>query len=257
MARFRMNNIGLDPRMQRQALQNKFTAARMNLLAIVVFTLINIFALATNAGSYFLFSASVPYVITLLAMLMCGMLPPEIYEDLEGMFFLDESLFYVALVIALLIVALYLVCFFFSKKKPVWLTVALVLFIIDTAFMFLYYGFSLDMIFDIAFHGWVIWILVSGVKAEKELRKMPKPEAAIEADYTELPGEEMVQSNMDNAGSEIHSIESPAPVFENATEEAATEASVAEENVTDEPAAKEEKPEENDSFSAAKGPLDI
>ena len=244
MARFRMNdNMNMDPRMQRQALQNKLNAARMNLLAVVAFTLVNILALATNAGSYFLFSASVPYIITMMAMMLCGLLPPEAYEGMEGMFFLDKSLFYVAIVISLLIVALYVVCFFLSKKKSVWLTVALVLFAIDTLVMFLFYGISFDMLFDIAFHGWVMWILYSGVKAEKDLKKMPKPDAVIETDYTELPVDESMRENTE------YRVQIPEV-------EAHVEEKSAEENVADEPVV-DEKSAENNGFSAAKGPLDI
>ncbi len=229
MAKF-FSNISFDPRMQRQALQNKYNAARMNLLAVVLFTVINIVSLATGIGGYFLFSASVPYVITMFGLVLCGMMPDEFYQEMEmeGMFFLDESFFYITLAISILILGLYVLCWFFSKKKPVWLTVALVLFIIDTVVMFLYYGIALDMILDIAFHAWVIWILVSGIRAHRDLQKMPKEEPIIEAEFTDI-------SNDESAEFEAQSPELNVPT------EAPTE----------------EKTENDDGFSSANGPLDI
>ena len=78
MAKFKLyNNVALDPRLERQALKNKYNAARMNLIGVVIFTIINIVMTASGAGGYFLFSASVPYLITTIGMLLCGMLPEE------------------------------------------------------------------------------------------------------------------------------------------------------------------------------------
>ena len=224
------NNMNLDPRMERQALKNKYNSARVNLLMAVGFTVVNVLLLAFGGGSYFLFSMTVPYVISMFGLLFCGMMPDELYKEigLEGMMFLDEGFFYITLAISVLILALYVVCWFFSKKKSVWLKIALGLFIVDTVAMILYYGIAVDAIMDILFHGYVIWILVSGILAEKKLRNMPEPEPIVEAEFTELPAEE--------------STESETPV-ENAPAKEAPEAEL------------EEK--KDDGFSAAKGPLDL
>ena len=184
------SNFKDDGRALRGSLQSKYSAARTNLLMVVAFTAVNIIMLAFGGGSYFLFSATVPYLITLYGMLLCGMLPEEVYEDMEGMFFLDESFFYITLAIAAAILALYVICFFFSKKKPVFLTVGLVIFAIDTLVMVLYYGISADMILDAVFHAWVLWILFSGVRANSELKKMPEDEPAIEAEFRDITEEE-------------------------------------------------------------------
>ena len=105
-------NMSNDPRVERQALVSKYSAARSNLLLIVVFTALNLLLLATNSGTYFLFSASVPYLIGDLGMFLCGRYPDELYEGLEGMFFLDTSFFVIMMVIAFLILALYMLCWF-------------------------------------------------------------------------------------------------------------------------------------------------
>ena len=186
-------NFNDDPRIQRQAMASKYSAARSNLLLLVIFSAINLIMMATGAGTYFLFSASVPYLITDLGMFFCGMYPEEAYEAFEGMYFLDKSFFFIMLAISALILVIYLLCWLFSKNGKVkWLKVALVLFSIDTLVMFAYYGLSISMIVDIIFHVWVIVIMVMGIKAHKQLKEMPEEEVMIEAEYRELPtgGEE-------------------------------------------------------------------
>ena len=184
-----------DPRIQRQALVSKYNAARSNILLMVIFSAINLLMLATGAGTYFLFSASVPYIITDIGMFFCGMYPKEMYEEFEGMYFLDKSLFFILLAISALILVIYFLCWLFSKNGKVrWIKTALVLFSIDTLIMFAYYGIDLTMIIDIIFHIWLIVILVMGINAHKKVMEMPKEEDVIEAEYRELPndGEETV-----------------------------------------------------------------
>lgn len=184
-------NISDDPRMQKQALISRYSAARMNLLLMIVFSAVNILSLATGMGSYFLFSASIPYMIVSIGMLFCGMYPSEVYENMGDVTFLDRSLFVICLIIAILIMAIYFLCWMFSKKKKViWLKIALVMLGIDTVFLFLNGGFS--AIIDLIFHGWVIVILIMGIKAHKTLSNMPKESEFIEADFTELPSEEEI-----------------------------------------------------------------
>ena len=186
-------NFNDDPKIQRQALKSKYNSARSNLLLLVIFSAINLLMLVANAGTYFLFSASVPYIITELGMFFCGMLPDEVYEGLEGMYFLDKSLFFIMLIISVLILVIYLLCWLFSKNGKVrWLKIALVLFCIDTLAMFAFYGFAISSIVDIIFHVWIIVILAMGIKSHKKFKEMPDEEPIIDAEYRELPanGEE-------------------------------------------------------------------
>ena len=189
-----------DPRIQRQALVSKYNAARSNILLMVIFSAINLLMLATGAGTYFLFSASVPYIITDIGMFFCGMYPKEMYEEFEGMYFLDKSLFFILLAISALILVIYFLCWLFSKNGKVrWIKTALVLFSIDTLIMFAYYGIDLTMIIDIIFHIWLIVILVMGINAHKKVMEMPKEEDVIEAEYRELPNDgEETEENVIN-----------------------------------------------------------
>ena len=166
--------------------EQKYRTSRMNLLLVVAFTAINLILLITNANSYFLFSAFVPYFIAGLGMMICGRFPEEYYEGMEELTFFDNSVFAVLLIIAFALTLLYLLAWFMSSKnRSGWLIFALVFFAIDTIAMIFIDGISLAGILDVAFHGWVIYYLVIGISAAKKLKELPPeeeltPEAATE-----------------------------------------------------------------------------
>ena len=183
-------NFNGDPRMQRAALNSKYNAARMNLLLVVVFTVINIVTLATGVGGYFLFSAAIPYVIVNIGLIMCGKFPEKYYENVDMSKLLDKSAFTIFIVIALLVTSLYLICWFFSKKRGAgWLKLAVALLSADTMVMLLM-GNPANLLFDAVFHAWILYILVSGIKAYSSLKALDKEDNLIEAEYNEIPDEE-------------------------------------------------------------------
>lgn len=68
----------------------------------------------------------------------------------------------------------------FSKKlRPGWLIFALVIFILDTLFMFIDAGIQTDMIIDYLFHIWVIVSLAIGMSAGYKLKKLPPEEEEL------------------------------------------------------------------------------
>lgn len=163
---------------QRDLLQNKFNGARSNLLLVVIFTAINLILLVTNSNTYFLFSAAIPYCIGVTAMDLCGKYPVEFYEEFVPGYdpanFYGNGVFAVLLAIAVTVIALYLICWFFSKKPRVgFLIFALVLFALDTVGMFVLMTISVDMVLDYVFHAWVIISLISGISAYFKLKKLP------------------------------------------------------------------------------------
>lgn len=172
---------------QRQLLENKVTGGRSNILILLAFTVVNILLAVTNSNTYFLFSAYVPYALVDIGMLLCGMYPQEFYEEIyeapyHSLEFYDKSIFYVGMVVAIIILAVYLAIWFFSKKESSrlgWLIFALVFFGIDTLAMLLMGGIAMDMILDYVFHGWVIYSLVSGILAIRKLKQLP--EEVVEA----------------------------------------------------------------------------
>ena len=176
-------NLSGNGQMEKQMHQSRFNAARTNLILVVAFSIFNIIALATNSGYYFLFSLSIPYLLTDIGMFFTGMYPDEFYTgEYAGMLFADKSLFWGMLIVSILILGIYTLLFFLSKKNDKMLKVALVLFCVDTAVMLLNYGFS--AIVDLAFHVWVIVILAMGVKAAKKLKELA--DEPIEGDFTDI-----------------------------------------------------------------------
>ena len=195
------------PLSQRQVLAGKYHTARMNLLLVVGFTVINLVLLLANSYTYFLFSASVPYYLTDLGMYLCGKYPAEFYgADYAELAFLEPTFLIAMVVISFLIVALYFVCWLMSKKHGAgWLIAALVLFAVDTVGMFLWFGISVDMIMDILFHAWVIYYLIMGIVVYYKFKKLPEEEEVPVTAFEEEPalaeGEESdVSQESDEAG---------------------------------------------------------
>ncbi len=164
--------------------ETRYATARGNLLLIVVFTVINILLLMTGGDSYFLFSAFIPYVFAVFGMVYTGKMPEEFYgEDYADIELCDDSILYVLLGIAAVIVILYLLSWIFSKKHIGWMIFGLIFFVIDTVFMLLD-GITADMILDIVFHGWVLVSLSMGITAHYKAKKLP-----VEADIAASPSE--------------------------------------------------------------------
>lgn len=169
------NTSPLSPRAQLEA---KYNSSRLNLLLVVLFTVINVALLLTAQGTYFLFSASIPYYLVMMGMFLCGKLPAEFYDPAYEYTFMDSSIYVMMTVIAVLIVLLYVVCFLLSgKQRTGWLIVATVLFAIDTVGMLLIYGINLQMLMDLLFHAWVMYYLIVGVIAGRKLKKLPTENA--------------------------------------------------------------------------------
>lgn len=179
MARFARPSQTASPR---QMYVQRYNSARYNLLIAAGFTVINVIMLIAKTFSYFLFSANVPYVLVDLAMDFCGMYPAEYYgEYYDTAVFWPKGIFYIALAIAIVIIALYVLCFLFSKNYKVgWLICALAMFAVDTVCMLLVYNITIDMIVDVLFHVWVLAILIMGIVSYYKLKNMP-PEELPEA----------------------------------------------------------------------------
>ena len=84
---------------QKEELENKYKSSLSNLLLVMAFTAINIVLLVTNADTYFLFSAFIPYLCVDTGMYLCGMYPQEYYVGDEV--FLDKSFFAVMIAVAI------------------------------------------------------------------------------------------------------------------------------------------------------------
>ncbi len=162
-----MQNTAIDKN-SREYLMKNIASSRINLLMVIVFTVVNIILLLTEADTYFLFSASVPYYLTLFGL---------IFDMGEGFALVIGTYTITALVISAVILAMYLVCWLLSKKNKVWFIVATVLFAVDTLALVV---LSLDelsaSIIDLVFHGWVMVSLIQAVISSKKLAALPVQE---------------------------------------------------------------------------------
>lgn len=158
----------------RQAAEEKVSSARNNLLLMIVLSAVNLVLLAVGANVMLLFSATIPYLLASVAM--------------------ELGALGAGVVLALILLALYLVCWGLSKRHYGWMVAALVMFLLDTVAMALLYLSMREFggIMDVIFHIWVMYYLVMGVIAGHQLRTLPEPSpeevaALLSTDSTAAP----------------------------------------------------------------------
>lgn len=175
-------NKALTPR---EALESRYSSARGNLLFLLIASVVNIFLLLINADIYLLFAASVPYYIVMFGMAFCGLLDVDGETAAEGAVYLDKNFLYVAVVIAIIVLTVYLLCWIFSKAHKVgWLIAALIMFSMDTLVTVVFIFIDPTNFLDVIIHGFVIFYLVSGISAHYKLKKLPPEEPAPEVTDT-------------------------------------------------------------------------
>ncbi|MBQ7368947.1 MAG: hypothetical protein IJW60_04500 [Clostridia bacterium] len=148
----------------------KYKNARLSLLIILLLSVVNVFVMF--ADTYFLFSAHIALVIANVGFVLK-------LETGENAYLL------IGIVLSLITLIPYLVCWIFSKKHAGWLIAALVLFAIDTVFLVIdipaYLDFGDFSIFiDLIVHVIVLYELVVGVKAGFAMQREAKEAAQIE-----------------------------------------------------------------------------
>ena len=143
-------------------IEKKFDVSRKNLLAVVIFSVVNILLLMFDTGMIFLFSVALPTLIFQIGQMI----------SMEA----GDSIFLiVASVISFAIIALYGLCYILSKKYKGFICAALVLFSFDTLFLIstITLGFEPSVIMDIVFHIWIMYYLIVGTKAWLNLKNLP------------------------------------------------------------------------------------
>lgn len=147
----------------------KYNNMRLSLLFIVIFSTINLFS--PLLGFYMLFSAYIP----------------QLLAQIGAYFYLTEGIFIlyiIMVVLALLLLVPYLLCWIFSKKKVGWMIGALVFFSIDTL-LFLVDLVSLiasgdfSFILDLFFHAYALVSLGMGVKYGLDMKTEVVPDYAV------------------------------------------------------------------------------
>ena len=143
----------------RQLVQQKFQSSRNNLLLVIILTMVNIALLIGGSDTFLLFSASIPYLAVALPV-----------------FAGEYELFLLGCVLAVIVLLLYFICWLLSKKRPGWLIVALVAFILDTFALIVFYVWAEEFsgVFDLLIHACVIYYLIVGFSSAKKLKTMPE-----------------------------------------------------------------------------------
>ena len=130
----------------------KFENSRKNLFGVIIFTAVNLALAFLKANMYFLFSATIPL-----------------------------AFFYNGWAVgSLVIIGIYVACWYFMEKIHGLILVPLVLFLLDCLFYALLiigdisdgYGFDYQLIIDIVFHVFIMFYLISGTIAWIKIRKV-------------------------------------------------------------------------------------
>lgn len=142
------------------------------IFCVAAFSVVNILMFLFGSDSYFLFTAYIPYFLGALGVaFLKGMWEYPVSPAL-GAFLLS---------ITAVLVILYFVFWFFSKKKVGWLIAGTVFFALDTAFVVLFGMISGDfvsLLVDILFHILALVEMILGVTAAVKLKKLPDDAAA-------------------------------------------------------------------------------
>ena len=156
------NNTPVDKN-SREYLLRQVANGRYSLLLIVILTVVNLIMTILDTNTYFLFSASVPYYLVFVGMGIEN-------GFVDGAWNVKGTLTYTGLVIALVIVAVYLLCWLLSKKRAGWLTAALVV------ITFALYDSPMGKLVDFLLHIWAIVELVLAVRGSRKLKELPPTE---------------------------------------------------------------------------------
>ncbi len=172
-----------------------YEAARYAILGLVLFTVVNILFYFLNSDSYYVSSVFTAYAATVLLAY--------------------EGLLVAGLVVAAVVLAPFVVAFFLSKKKSLWLIIALVLVALDTAVLAFFciddMDFFIGSILDFLAHAAVIVLLALAIKNSKAALADPIPaeeqaaadpaipqpaaQAAAQDTFVDVPGVVSIMEN--------------------------------------------------------------
>lgn len=176
-----MNTQAPDPILRNKYL-GRWKGGSWAIFCVAAFSVVNILLFLFGSESYFLFTAYIPYLLGVL-----GVSYWKGGEDVASSAGVGAFL----LSISAVIVILYFVCWFFSKKKSGWLIAGTVLFSLDTLFLLYDMLLSEDMawyVMDVVIHALVIVELAMGIHAAAKLKKLPDEAAIVEELSSEQGG---------------------------------------------------------------------
>ena len=144
-------------------------SGRVNTLLMLGLTVLNIVLTLIEADLNFPFSALLPQIAVSFAQ--------------ESSYYFGAAETAIWYGIAVIPIALFLVSLLLSVKRPGWLWLSLILFLLDTGVLayLAILEFAVSDIIDLLFHAWVLFYLVRGVIAIYKLKEFPEEEPAAEA----------------------------------------------------------------------------
>lgn len=150
-------------------LTQQIASGRGTLLGIIILTALNEGMLLANTGRYFLFSASIPYYLTWF-----GKILDNGTDDGSGTIIARYTI--IAILVSVVILGVYLLCWFLSKKRIGWLTAATALFAVDTV-LFIIFAFTvlaepMRCLLDFLLHAVALYQMIAGVVSHGKLRKL-------------------------------------------------------------------------------------
>ena len=159
---------------QQQLYRDTYAKARSGLLIMLLLTVANLATVVlVKSETVFVFTAAIPEIALSFAM---------------GNYYGPQGKLYVIILAAIALVAvlvLYFLCWLFCKKKTRWLTIALVLFAVDCVARVVLLGIAfskantpgndidlLPTVIGFVFAAWVLYYLIRGVKAGRQLQAL-------------------------------------------------------------------------------------
>ena len=183
----------IKPVTDRKVLEKRYKRGVDTILAIVLFSAVNLALLLLNTDKYILFSTYISYYLGDYAMFYSGKYSPEYYAEFPDMQFYGNGFFALFVLLAVACILFYLLCWYKARKnKGTWLVFAFSFFCLDTVFMFLVTGFSVFNILDNIKQFVLLGLLFMGSSAYKRLKEMknePKTEVKTEAEGFSGTGE--------------------------------------------------------------------
>ncbi|MCL2200540.1 MAG: hypothetical protein FWB75_01120 [Oscillospiraceae bacterium] len=168
----------------------KFSRARGALLSVVVFTLVNLLIEVFGLEFYFLYSAFFPQLVYVMLA--------------------DFNFAVLGFVLALGITAIYFVCWILSKKRRVFILIAMIIFLMDTlarlglaALIVFDGGMDIWFIVELVFCAWILISLIGGTVAWSKLRSAtPEQFSAAEGEVAKAEETEAVRSVLNTGNSD-------------------------------------------------------
>ncbi len=151
-------------------LRRQISMGRYMVLGSVIITVINLILLLTHADFYITYSISAAYYLVWLG------------KGFDDPTFLTNGTYTVtALVLAVIILAVYLGLWLLAKSNLKWLKISTILLAVDTGLLLafaLYLGGDLmEYIWELVIHGAVLWEMKKALDASKQLANFSEAEA--------------------------------------------------------------------------------